>query len=190
MKYSKAIVHKNPTSSSDWKEISREFNRSWNFPHCIGSIDGKHIVIQAPNGAGSLYYNYKHTHSIVLLAVCDVIYCFTLLNIGDYGSHSDDGVVRNSSFGRALESNHLSIPQPEHIQDCPQPLPYVFLGDAAFLLRENILRLYPGKYLPEPKKIFNYRLSRTRRVAENACGIMASRFRIFLPYSVSSEQKQ
>ncbi|XP_065837891.1 uncharacterized protein [Oscarella lobularis] len=178
-----------PTTYSDWKEISREFNQYWNFPHCIGSIDGKHVVIQAPNGAGSLYYNYKHTHSIVLLAVCDAKYCFTLLNIGDYGSHSDGGVLRNSSFGRALESNQLSIPQPEHIQDCPQPLPYVFLGDAAFPLRENILRPYPGKYLPEPKKIFNYRLSRARRVVENAFGIMASRFRIFRRTIIASPEK-
>ena len=71
------------------------------------SIDGKHIVIQAPASSGSSFYNYKGTFSIVLLAVCDARFCFTLLDIGNYGRHSDGGVFANSAFGEAMEPGSL-----------------------------------------------------------------------------------
>jgi len=54
-----------------------------------------------------------------------------------------------------------------------------FLGDEAFPLKENLLRPYPGKNLTEGQLNFNFRLSRARKLVENAFGILAARFRVF-----------
>ena len=29
----------------DWIRIEHEFNQYWQFPNCIGALDGKHIII-------------------------------------------------------------------------------------------------------------------------------------------------
>ena len=98
-----------PSSEEEWLAVSKQYDKIWNFPNCLGAIDGKHIVIQAPSSSGSAFYNYKGTHSIVLLAVCDAHYRFIFVDIGDAGRHSDGGVLLNSKFA-ALEANSLSLP--------------------------------------------------------------------------------
>ena len=178
-----------PTSAEEWRRVSDGFCHMWNFPHCIGAIDGKHVVMQAPSHSGSTFFNYKGTHSIVLMDVCDANYCFTLIDIGDAGRHSDGGVLSNSEFGQAMEAGKLSFPEPELIPGIASALPYVFVGDAAFPLKMYMLRPYPGRFLPENKRIFNYRLSRARRVIENTFGIMASKFRIFRRAILASPEK-
>ena len=63
----------------DWIRIEKGFNNRWNFPNCVGALDGKHIVLQSPAKSGSLYFNYKGTFSLVLMALVDHEYRFTLI---------------------------------------------------------------------------------------------------------------
>ena len=41
-----------PNCAEDWKKIANTFGEKWNFPHALGVIDGKHIVMQAPARGG------------------------------------------------------------------------------------------------------------------------------------------
>ena len=98
-------------TTEDWRAISADFYQHWNFPNCLGSIDGKHVVMQAPNNSGSLFHNYEGTFSIVLLAAVDAKYCFRVVDVGSYGRTSDRGTLANSTFGQALVDHTLQLPE-------------------------------------------------------------------------------
>lgn len=163
-----------------WLEIAKLFQRRTNFPHCLGAIDGKHVRCEKPNRKGSEYFNYKHYHSIVLMAVADANYSFIAIDIGGYGSSSDSTVFQNSNFGKRLERGQLSLPEPQTLphDDNGNEFPYVFVGDEAFALSEHIMRPYPRRNLTLSEKVFNYRLSRARMRVECTFGILTNKWRI------------
>lgn len=49
-----------PATANDWMKIADDLEKHATFPHCIGSIDRKHIRLIQPAYSGSMYYNYKH----------------------------------------------------------------------------------------------------------------------------------
>ena len=175
----KAGFLKVPSNEDEWRSIAYEFEQKWNFPNCVGAIDGKHVVMQAPASSGSYYFNYKKTHSIVLMAVVNANYEFTMVDIGDSGRQSDGGVFAASKLGFAMDNDQLGLPKPRILPGTTTYFPYVFLGDEAFPLKTYLIKPYARHASGIEEQITNYRISRARRQVENVFGICASRFRIF-----------
>ena len=88
-----------PGTSDEWKLVTENFAQRWDFPHCLGAIDGKHVVMKAPSNTGSLYYNYKGTFSTVLMALVHSNYKFIAIDVRAYGRNSDGGIFANSNRG-------------------------------------------------------------------------------------------
>lgn len=169
-----------PSCEKEWLQLAQDWENKWNFPHCISSMDGKHIALQAPINSCAEYINYKDFYSIVLLGLVDANYNFIYANVGCQGRISDGGVFKNTTLFKKLEKNELGLPEPSIIQ-IPYAIkvPYMILADKAFALNNYTMKPFEGNpAYGSCERIFNYRLSRARRVVENVFGIMSSVFRV------------
>lgn len=168
-------------TEEDWLGISEGFYTNSQFPNCVGAVDGKHIRLQCPPNSGTLYHNYKHFFSLILMAICDANYCFRVIDVGSYGKESDCNIFKKSIFGKKLYNNKVNFPQPRCLPGDEQgiPQPFIVVGDEAFALHTNLLRPFPGKSLNDKRRIFNYRLSRARQNIECSFGILSNKWRVF-----------
>ncbi|XP_056647448.1 uncharacterized protein LOC130452155 [Diorhabda sublineata] len=159
----------------EWELVKRKFEVQWNFPNCVEAIDGKHIQIKCPPKSGSNYYNYKGTFSITLFALVDAEYNFLYIDVGANGKSNDGAVFQASTLNIAMESNSLNLLQNT-----------ILVAVDAFPLRKDILKPFSKRNLSISERI--YRLSRARRVSENAFGILVAKFRVFeRPIALSPE---
>ncbi|CAK1591755.1 unnamed protein product [Parnassius mnemosyne] len=169
-----------PTEET-WKQSEKGYRETWNFPNCVGSIDGKHVSIKCPKNSGSEYFCYKKFFSVVLLAIVDLCYKFTVIDVGSYGRHSDSGIFENSIFYRQYIHGKSLLPD-KPLPGTEEPVPHVLIGDEGFALKTYLMRPFPRALATqdERKTNFNKRLCRARRVVENTFGILAQKWRIFL----------
>lgn len=177
-------------STEMWKESAKKFEELWNFPNCIGSIDGKHVTIKCPKKTGSNYFCYLHKFSIVLMAIVDAEYKFMCVDIGGYGKSSDGGIFESSNMGRRFDVGLMNVPNAKPLPGQDLPCSYVLIGDEAFALKPYLMRPYPYRQsrIDIQKENFNKRLCKARRVVENAFGILAQKWRIFYrPIELSVE---
>ena len=95
------------------------------------------------------------------------------------GSHNDAGVFANSTFGRNLAQCNVDIPPAERLPGSAVGSPFCFVGDEGFSLTKYLMRPFPRRILvTDRERIFNYRLSRARRLIENTFGILVARWQI------------
>lgn len=123
--------------------------------------------------------NYKHTFSVVLMALVDAKCRFRYINVGAQGRISDAGVFSECRLAQALDQQQLNLPAPKHLPGSNVVAPHMFLSDEAFPLKCNLMKPFCRRGLALSERVFNYRLSRARRVVENGFGILSAKFRVF-----------
>ena len=96
------------------------------------------------------------------------------------GSASDAQIYNNFELKEGAEDGSKVFPDPDPLPNDTQNVPYFFIGDDAFTLRKSMMKPFGHRGLTNEERIFNYRLSRARRVVENAFGILANRFQVLL----------
>ncbi|XP_029987984.1 protein ALP1-like [Sphaeramia orbicularis] len=126
-----------------------------------------------------MFYNYKSRFSIILMAVVDANYKFVYASAGTQGRVSEAGVFSHSDLRHAMDNGMLHFPPDDTLPGTDTIMPYMFIGDDAYPLRPDLMKPFPFRNLNSKQKIYNYRLSRARRIVENAFGILAYRFRVF-----------
>ncbi|KAJ8679535.1 hypothetical protein QAD02_015322 [Eretmocerus hayati] len=154
-----------------WRRNARAFGIKWNHERCGGAIDCKLVRVRPPPHAGSLMYDYKGHHSFHLLAIADADGKFDVVDVGASGRQSDGGVFRNSRIGQLFRRNQMNMPPAEPLVDGGHPIPIMLLGDEGFAQSLYLLRPYTRNIrMCLRKRVFNYRLSRARRIVEAAFG--------------------
>ena len=66
-----------------------------------------------------MFFDFKGTHSIILLAVCDARYRFLVVDLWDAGRHSDSRVFSSFPLGKAwiaIRFHFLDSCEPENHQ--------------------------------------------------------------------------
>ncbi|XP_039948626.1 uncharacterized protein LOC120766943 [Bactrocera tryoni] len=53
----KALYLKFPSNTAEWVSIANEFAIRWQFPNCLGALDGKYITFRPSREDGAFYHN-------------------------------------------------------------------------------------------------------------------------------------
>jgi hypothetical protein len=159
------------SNEAKWKRNTERYLELLSLPHCIDAIDKKLICAKCFPKSGSLYFNRKGHFSVVLLARADADALFTTVHVGYFGKNSDGSMFRASTLEHGgLEELHIlclaSLPKDES----GEIFPYYFVAFEAFPLKINVINR---------RRMFNYRLTRARKIIECAFGILAAKFKIF-----------
>lgn len=104
-----------------------------------------------------------------------------VVDIGSYGKGEDSGIFLKSIIEQQILNGSFSFPEECCLSGSDIIVPHVIVGDEAFRLHTNIMKPYSRKSSKDDptKSVFNYRLSRARRVTENEFGLLRKVFRVF-----------
>ena len=96
-----------PTTPEEWLEKARAFEETWNVPHALGAMDGKHIDMRCPYNSGTEFYNYKGFYSILLFALVDADYQYLWIDVGTNGCCSDAQLFNRSDLKACIDDGTI-----------------------------------------------------------------------------------
>jgi hypothetical protein len=158
-----------------FKKTAAKYHSIWNFPQCLGAIDGKHVRIICPAHAETKYFNCKSYYSILLPEEADATCEFTIIDVGGYDMQSDRDTFRSSRVFQVMRNKNLNIPPDESLPCANISVPYVFVADDEYPLLDNLLKSYSGENLAPDDVYFNTQLCKCRKTIESAFGILYSK---------------
>ncbi|KAL1476754.1 hypothetical protein MTO96_036276 [Rhipicephalus appendiculatus] len=107
-------------------------------------------------------------------SIVDHMYHFQYITVGAPGRCHDADMYARSQLSSMFDGGYFKLPVAliEGVEVEP-----ITLCDQAFPLMTNLLKPFPNALLNTQQATFNYNLSRTRRIVENAFGRLKARFR-------------
>lgn len=133
-------------------------------PLCVGCLDGTLINIDSPSQHEEQFIDRHGNHSITAMVVCGPNYEFFYTSANWPGSVHDARVLRNSSLYRRMEGGWRPHPQG------------ILLGDSAYPLKEWLITPKLNELDQLRVQRFNRAHRSTRRIIENAIGILKEKF--------------
>lgn len=146
------------------EEVVERFFLMKGMPMVCGCLDGTLIKIDAPKNNEEVFVDRHGNHSISCLVVCgpDLTFYYSYANWP--GSTHDSRVLRNSGLFRRMENNWRPIANG------------VLLGDSAYPLKDWLIPPIVTDCNDEANVRFLRAHKGTRRVIENAIGILKEKF--------------
>ena len=181
LQFSQHFIHF-PESELETAIAIEKFSESvdCDLPQVVGAIDATHVQILAPANESRVdYFSRKQKYTIVSQGVVGANLIFLDFVTGFPGSIHDSRALRATELFRKAEANQILVLPEKTIQN--MKMRPVLLGDGAYPASMWLLKPYPFQNdLTREQKKFNKALSSSRCVAENAFGLLKSRWRCLM----------
>lgn len=115
-----------------------------------------------------------------MLAVVDANYKFIWADVRANSATSDCAVFNRSTMRAVIEAETIGFPPQEPLPHDNEDTPFFIVGNDAFPLQTKLMKRFSKCNMVIDEGIYNYRLSRSRRIGQNAFGTLANRFWVFL----------
>ena len=164
-----------PITEAEVQEKTKNFFERFQFPQCMGAVDGTHIDIKRPSHKATDFINRKSWFSINVQACCDYNGQFMDVVVKWPGSVHDARVFTNSALNTKLKNGE--VPRcPKSFVDDEDPVQVFILGDPAYPLLPYLMKEYANGGSTVQEQYFCYRLCNARNVIECAFGRLKARF--------------